>query len=87
MTTEDDFAALYSAPEGGSEKKTSKPVSATIQLNETEDDEDLFRKLYGDSLPEDQVQEQEEEAEKISEEMNDDKTNIVLHRTWGILDA
>jgi predicted DNA-binding ArsR family transcriptional regulator len=87
MTTEDDFVALYSAPEGGSDRKASKPVSATIQLNVTEDDEDLFRKLYGDSLPEDQVQEQEEEAEKISEEMNDDKTNIVLHRTWGILDV
>lgn len=82
MTTEDDFVALYSAPEGGSDKKASKPVGATIQLKDTEDDEDLFRQLYGDSLPEEQ---EEEEAEKISEETNDVKTNIVLHRTLGIL--
>lgn len=80
MTTEDDFVALYSAPEGGSDKKPSKPISGTIQLNETEDDEDLFRQLYGDSLPQ-----EEEEAEKISEETTDVKTNIVLHRTLGIL--
>lgn len=80
MTTEDDFVALYGAPEGGSDKNPPKPISGTIQLNETEDDEDLFRQLYGDSLPQ-----EEEEAEKISEETTDVKTNIVLHRTLGIL--